>query len=109
MELDPELMQEVVDGLVAREPQLARFLVNDPEGVDKRPINYVRPGARGVLAAFRAASPGVELDPELMQEVVDGLVAREPQLARFLVNDPEGVDKMLLQFPIYLDYPDLRD
>ena len=51
---------------------------------------------------FRAASPGVELDPELMQEVVDKLVAREPELMRFLINDPEGIDTMLLQFPTYL-------
>ena len=47
----------------------------------------------------------MELDPELMQELVDRLVAREPVLARFLVNDPEGVDTMLLQFPAYLDQP----
>ena len=56
-------------------------------------------------ALFRQAeaSPGVELDPELMQEFVDRLVAKEPGLARFLVNDPDGVDTMLLQFPAYLD------
>ena len=56
-------------------------------------------------ALFREASPGVELDPALMQELVDRLVAREPGLARFLVNDPDGVDTMLLQFPAYLDDP----
>ena len=55
-------------------------------------------------ALFREASPGVELDPELMQEFVDKLVAREPGLARFLINDPEGIDTMLLQFPAYLGY-----
>ena len=54
---------------------------------------------------FRQASPGVELDPVLMQELVDKLVAREPGLARFLVNDPDGIDTMLLQFPAYLDDP----
>ena len=57
-------------------------------------------------ALFRAASPGVELDPELMQEFVDKLVAREPGLARFLINDPEGIDTMLLQFPTYLGFPE---
>ena len=58
---------------------------------------------------FREASPGVELDPELMQEFVDKLVAREPELARFLINDTEGIDTMLLQFPTYLGNPDLTD
>ena len=52
-------------------------------------------------ALFRKASPGVELDPVLMQEFVDILVAKEPGLEHFLVNDPEGIDTMLLQFPIY--------
>ena len=55
---------------------------------------------------FREASPGVELDPGLMQEFVDKLVAREPELTRFLINDPEGIDSMLLQFPTYLHEPE---
>lgn len=55
---------------------------------------------------FREASPGVELDPVLMQELVDRIVAREPELARALVNDPTGIDTMLLQFPIYLEEPE---
>ena len=54
---------------------------------------------------FSEASPGVELDPELMQQVVDRLVAREPDLAHFLINDPEGIDTMLLQFPTFLNNP----
>ncbi len=54
---------------------------------------------------FREASPGVELDPELMQEFVDKLAAKEPGLARSLFNDPEGIDVMLLQFPVYVDDP----
>ena len=56
-------------------------------------------------ALFREASPGVELDPDLMQELVDKLIDREPGLAHFLVNDPEGVDTILLQFPAYFDEP----
>ena len=59
-----------------------------------------------LAALFREASPGVELDPELMQEFVDKLVAKEPGLAHFLVNDPEGIDTMLLQFPTYLGDPE---
>ena len=57
-------------------------------------------------ALFREASPGVELDPELMQEFVDKLIPREPELARFLINDPDGIDVMLLQFPTYLHEPE---
>ena len=52
------------------------------------------------------ASPGVELDPDLMQEFVDRLVAKEPELARFLINDPNGIDVMLLQFPTFLHEPE---
>ena len=40
-----------------------------------------------------------------MQEFLDKLVEREPDLARLLVNDPEGIDTMLLQFPTYLGNP----
>ncbi len=56
-------------------------------------------------ALFLEASPGVELDPALMQEVVDRLVAKEPDLAHFLVNNPDGIDTMLLQFPIFPNDP----
>ena len=59
-----------------------------------------------LAALFREASTGVELDPELMQELLDKLVAREPDLARFLINDSEGIDTMLLQFPTYLGDPE---
>ena len=59
-----------------------------------------------LAALFREASPGVELDPVLMQEFVDMLLAREPSLSHFLINDPEGIDTMLLQFPIYFDDPE---
>ena len=58
-----------------------------------------------LAALFEEASPGVELDPVLMQEFVDRLVAKEPDLAHFLVNDPDGVDTMLLQFPIFPNDP----
>ena len=54
-----------------------------------------------LAALFREASPGVELDPVLMQEFVDKLIAKEPELAHFMVNDPDGIDTMLLQFPIF--------
>ena len=59
-----------------------------------------------LAALFDEASPGVELDPVLMQEFVDKLIEREPDLARLLVNDPAGVDVMLLHFPTYVHEPE---
>ena len=56
-------------------------------------------------ALFAEASPGVELDPALMQEFVNRLLPMEPELSRFLVNNESGVDVMLLQFPTYLGNP----
>ena len=44
--------------------------------------------------------------PALMQEFIDKLLALEPELARFLINDPAGIDTMLLQFSTYLDDPE---
>ena len=54
-----------------------------------------------LASLFRKASLGVDLDPGLMQEFIDKLLAKEPDLAHFMVNDPEGIDTMLLQFPIF--------
>ena len=58
-----------------------------------------------LAALFREASAGVEGDPELMQEFLEKLEARDPAFARNLVNDPEGIDTILLQFPSYSDNP----
>ena len=58
-----------------------------------------------LAALLREASAGVQLDPGLMQELVDKLEARDPLVARSLVNDPDGIDTMLLQFPAYTDDP----
>ena len=58
-----------------------------------------------LAALFREASVGVQLDPALMQEFVDKLEERDPAAARLLVNDPEGIDTMLLQFPAYTGDP----
>ena len=57
-------------------------------------------------ALFREASVGVQLDQDLMQEFLDKLEVRDPALVRVLVNDPEGVDAMLLQFPAFSDDPE---
>ena len=56
-----------------------------------------------LAALFREASAGVQLDPRMMQEFLDRLQAQDPTLAHLLVNNPEGIDAILLQFPAYSD------
>ncbi len=58
-----------------------------------------------LAALFAEASAEVKLDPVLMQRFLDALGEREPALARALVDNPDGVDAMLLQFPMYVDAP----
>ena len=58
-----------------------------------------------LAALFREATAGVQLDPVLMQEFVDKLEARDPAVSRLLVNNPQGVDALLLQFPVYSGDP----
>ena len=48
----------------------------------------------------------MHLDPGLMQRILDRLGAEEPELVRLLINDPDGIDTMLLQFPAYTNDPD---
>ena len=52
-----------------------------------------------IAALFREATTGVRLDPALMQQVLDGIEAKDPALRHSLVNDGDGVDTILLQFP----------
>ncbi len=54
---------------------------------------------------LQAASGGVHLDSELMQEFLDKLEQRDPAVAHSLVNDPGGIDTMLMQFPFFTDDP----
>ena len=54
---------------------------------------------------FQEASAGVQLNPQLMQEFLDKLEARDPAVASNLVNNPEGADAILLQVPTYTDDP----
>ena len=55
---------------------------------------------------FSRASAGVGLDPALLQEFLDGLKAKEPGLAHVLVDNPDGIDSLLVQFPAYSGNPD---
>ena len=52
-------------------------------------------------ALFQASHVDLELDAELMQQLLDRLAERDPAFSRVMVNDPNGVDSMLLQFPAY--------
>ncbi len=58
-----------------------------------------------LAALFREASAGVQLDPQLMQELLDRIQAKDPTLAHILVNDPNGIDAILFQFPAYAGDP----
>ena len=61
---------------------------------------------RDLAALFREAAVGVRLDPGLMQELIDRLEAKDPALAHSLVNDPNGIDTILVQFPAYTGDPE---
>ena len=58
-----------------------------------------------LAALFREASKEVELNPGLMEEFLAKLEATDPALGHVLVNNPDGVDSLLLQFSIYSDNP----
>ena len=58
---------------------------------------------RELAALFREASAGVQIDPVLMEEFLTQLGEKEPALATVLVDNPDGTDAILLQFPIYSD------
>ena len=59
-----------------------------------------------LAALFEEATAGVHFDPALMQEFLDKLEARDPAVTRLLVNDPQGIDAILLQFPALTNDPD---
>ena len=59
-----------------------------------------------LAALFSEASADVRLDPGLMEELLEKLGAKDPSLESILVNNPDGVDAILLQFPTYTDDPE---
>ncbi len=59
-----------------------------------------------LAALFRESSMGLELDAGLMQEFLNKLEAKDRAIPRLLVNNPDGIDFMLLQFPAFTDDPD---
>ena len=58
-----------------------------------------------LAALFQEASAEVELDPALMQQFINQLEAKDPDSARLLLNNPDGIDTMLLQFLAYSGDP----
>ena len=58
-----------------------------------------------LASLFQEASAGVQLDPVLMQDFLDKLEARDESFGHVLINNPDGIDSMLLQFPIYTNDP----
>ena len=59
-----------------------------------------------LAALFREASAGVQLDPVLMEQFLVELGEKEPALATVLIDNPDGTDAILLQFPAYSDDPE---
>ena len=57
-------------------------------------------------ALYAEASAGERLDPVLMQELIDRLEAKDPAIGRVLVDNPGGIDAILLQFPTFSDDPE---
>ena len=54
---------------------------------------------------FREPSSGIELDQRLMQEFLDGMGALDPAVERVLVNNPDGMDVILVEFPTVSGVP----
>ena len=50
---------------------------------------------------FDQASEGIQLDPALMQRFLNDIEARDPAVRQSMVNDPDGIDTILLQFPSF--------
>ena len=53
----------------------------------------------GLEALFREATADVLLDQALMQEFLDRMEAMDPAVERVLVNNPDDIDIILVEFP----------
>ena len=58
-----------------------------------------------IARRFREASADVEIDSVALQAILDDIEAQDPALSRVLVNNPDGIDSILLQFPAYTGDP----
>ena len=78
------------------------ILVNDWTHDSGEPGDKYDPELEALLAE---ASAGVELDAPSMQEFLDRLGEKDPTLSNVLVNNPDGPDAAILQFPAYVTDP----
>ena len=58
-----------------------------------------------IAKRFREATAEVQIDPVALQEILDDIESIDPALSRVLVNQPDGIDSILLQFPAYTGDP----
>ncbi|MDE2940815.1 MAG: MMPL family transporter [Chloroflexota bacterium] len=58
-----------------------------------------------LAALYAEATAEVRLDQALMQELIDEIATRDPALSHALVNDPTGMDTILVQFAAYTGDP----
>lgn len=58
-----------------------------------------------IASRFQEASAGIEIDPVEMQAILDAIEDQDLALSRVLVNNPNGIDAILLQFPAYTGNP----
>ena len=58
-----------------------------------------------IASRFQDASVGIEIDQPEMQAILDAIEAKDPALSRVLVNNANGMDAILLQFPAYTGNP----
>ena len=58
-----------------------------------------------IARRFREATVEVEIDSAALQSIIDDIETMDPAMSRVLVNNPNGEDSILLQFPAYTGVP----
>ena len=92
---DPELRPQAAAGpIVASYELIVRDWISD----SGEPGDKYDPE---LAALFNEASAGVELDAELLQQFLDRLREMDPSVSHVLVDNPDGPDSLLVQFPAF--------
>ena len=58
-----------------------------------------------MASLYRDADAGLELNPVKMQALIDRMEELDPATAHVLVDNPDGIDALLFQFPAFNDDP----